>query len=380
MHPLAQKDMIRSIGLMTGTSMDGLDISVVDIVSHQYKLSPQNIISDTIPFPAQLRKSICETVSGGEELYAKLDEDLGKWMAEVVSSFVDENNITGIDLIGSHGQTVHHENGVKSVQLGNPEFLHRALGVPVIYDFRTADIGAGGTGAPLIPKVDEWLFQKAESAVIALNIGGIANVSLVPPKNKGEIVGFDTGPGMALLDEVYRSHFIEGFDGSGKAASQGMIDMALVNAWMEDAYFKMAPPKSTGRDYFGPSWVTAHNEELNNISFEDRLASLSLFTAKTIHESCKSFLEREDVSELIMGGGGSHHGQIFFHLERLFQAVQVKRSDEYGVSIDEKEAVGFSLLAVANIKEIPGNIPSVTGAKEAVVLGEIYPAEQSIEA
>ncbi|MBT3589985.1 MAG: anhydro-N-acetylmuramic acid kinase [Candidatus Marinimicrobia bacterium] len=368
---LKGKETIKTMGLMTGTSMDGLDIAIVDIKQSQGKLKPKNIIFNTILFPKKLKKQISNAVSGDETLYKPLDESLGKWMADVCQDFTSQNNISDIDLIGSHGQTVLHESDVKSVQVGNPQFLADMFEVPVIYDFRTADIKAGGTGAPLIPKADEWMFQKEDEAVIMLNIGGVANVTLLPPKGKGDILGFDTGPGMAMLDETYCSHYIEGIDIGGELAKKGFIDKEMVERWMDDPYIQKKPPKSTGRDYFGHAWINAHHEDLNLLSFEDRLANLAFFTAKTIIKGCKSFIKKWNVSEIVVSGGGSHHEQILFHLNRLLRPIQIKKTDEYGLPVDGKEAVGFALLAAAFVKDIPANIPSVTGANKNVILGEL---------
>ncbi|MBL7012999.1 MAG: anhydro-N-acetylmuramic acid kinase [Candidatus Marinimicrobia bacterium] len=368
---LLEKETIKTMGLMMGTSMDGLDISIVDIKLSQGKLKPENIISHTIPIPKELKKQISLAISGDESLYKPLDESLGQWMADVCQDFVSQNNVSDIDLIGSHGQTVYHESGVKSVQVGNPQLLADMFNVPVINDFREADIKAGGTGAPLIPKVDEWMFQQENEAVIMLNIGGVANVTLLPPEGEGHILGFDTGPGMALLDVTYRSHFIEGFDIAGKLAKKGVIDREMVERWMDDPYIQKKPPKSTGRDYFGHAWINAHREDLNLLSFDDRLANLAYFAARTIIEGCNSFNKKWNVSEMVVSGGGSHHEQILFHLKRLLRPIQIKKTEEYGISVDGKEAVGFALLAAAFVKDIPGNIPTVTGANESVILGKI---------
>jgi anhydro-N-acetylmuramic acid kinase len=359
------------MGLMTGTSMDGLDLAVVDIVIKNGYPVPSNVISHTIPFPGKLKKQISLAVSGNKSLYKSLDDTLGRWIADVAFEYVNNNNISNIELIGIHGQTVFHESGVKSIQVGNPKYLVNTFNIPVIYDFRSADINVGGTGAPLIPKIDEWIFQRKKSAVMCVNIGGIANVTLMPPKEKGKILGFDTGPGMAMLDEIYRSHFIEGYDISGKVAKKGRINKALVNDWMNDSFIQKIPPKSTGRDNYGHSWITEHRNELDSISFEDRLANLAYFTARSIIHGCYSFLDKWNVSECVISGGGSHHEQIFFHLGRLLYPVSLKRADEYGFSVDGKEAIGFALLAVAHVKNIFGNIPSVTGATKEVVLGNM---------
>lgn len=361
---------IRTIGLMSGTSMDGLDIAVVDVMPHSSGLTPHLINSTTVTFPVDLKQKISSAVQGDETLYKPLDDELGHWMAKTVSKVISDMGISDIDLISSHGQTVYHENGVKSIQVGDPQYLANVFQVPVIYDFRSADIDAGGTGAPLIPKVDEWLFQDSESSVMTINIGGIANVTFIPPKGQGTIVGFDTGPGMALLDEIFQTHFIEGYDEGGTLAKKGAMNKELVDRWMKDPFIQMMPPKSTGRATYGRSWIQSHEVELDELSFEDRLATLANFTGRSIFRACKSFLKDDNISSCFVSGGGSHHNEIMFHLKRYFYPTPVKLSDQIDIPVDMKEAIGFALLGVAHIKNIPGNIPSVTGANKEVVLGK----------
>ena len=365
------KKVIRTAGLMTGTSMDGLDISIADI-GLSNNTADFNVIGTTsISYPSDLQFQIRKAVYGTRKNSSVLDRDLGIWYAEKLSEYLRSESIDNIELIGSHGQTIHHVSGQSTLQIGDPSFLAGKFNIPVISDFRTADIFAGGTGAPLMPRVDEWLFRNTDTAIITLNLGGIANVTLLPCINNGEVIGFDTGPGMALLDETFFAEFKEGIDIGGKLALEGNAHKDLVNNWLKEAYFFELPPKSTGRDQFGINWLADHRQELGSLTSADQLATLSLFTTQSVFLACEQFIRDHPVDRVIVSGGGTHHGCIIKQLVEWFNPIAVTPSNELGVSVDGKEALGFAILAVAHVKGIPGNIPSVTGAKKALVLGKM---------
>ena len=219
------KKVIRTAGLMTGTSMDGLDISIADI-GLSNNTADFNVIGTTsISYPSDLQFQIRQAVYGTRKNSSVLDRDLGIWYAEKLSEYLRSESIDNIELIGSHGQTIHHVSGQSTLQIGDPSFLAEKFNVPVISDFRTADIYAGGTGAPLMPKVDEWLFRNTDTAIITLNLGGVANVTLLPCINNGDVIGFDTGPGMALLDETFLVESKEGIDIGGELA----LELSLIH-------------------------------------------------------------------------------------------------------------------------------------------------------
>ena len=365
------KKVIRTAGLMTGTSMDGLDISIADI-GLSNNIADFNMIGTTsIPYPSDLQSQIRQAVYGTKKYSSALNRDLGIWYAEKLFEYLHSESIDNIELIGSHGQTIHHVSGQSTLQIGDPSFLAGKFNIPVISDFRTADIYAGGTGAPLMPKVDEWLFRNINTAIITLNLGGVANVTFLPCINNGDVIGFDTGPGMALLDEAFLAESREGIDVGGEFALRGNADKRLVNNWLKAPYFLEMPPKSTGRDQFGINWLADHRQELGSLAIEDQLATLSLFTAKSVFLACEEFIRDHQVERLIISGGGIHHKCVMKYLVKWFSPIAVVPSDELGVSVDGKEALGFAILAVAHVKSIPGNIPSVTGAKKALVLGEM---------
>ena len=368
---LKAKKVIRTAGLMTGTSMDGLDISIADIGLSNNTANFNMIGTTSIPYPSDLQSQIRQAVYDTRKYSSTLDRDLGKWYAEKLFKYLQSESIDNIELIGSHGQTIHHVSGQSTLQIGDPSFLAGKFNIPVISDFRTADIFAGGTGAPLMPRVDEWLFRNTDTAIITLNLGGIANVTLLPCINHGEVIGFDTGPGMALLDETFIEEFKEGIDIGGKLALEGNAHKDLVNNWLKEAYFFELPPKSTGRDQFGINWLADHRQELGSLTSADQLATLSLFTTQSVFLACEQFIRDHPVDRVIVSGGGTHHGCIIKQLVEWFNPIAVTPSNELGVSVDGKEALGFAILAVAHVKGIPGNIPSVTGAKKALVLGKM---------
>ena len=367
---LSSKEIIRTAGLMTGTSMDGLDIVITDI-SLNNDVHYQIIDDITIPYPNDLKDKIRQVVYNPELDYNKLDDYLGQWYADTLYNHLQTKEINNLDLIGSHGQTIHHISGKSSVQIGSPQYLAERLNVPVISDFRSADIDAGGTGAPLMPKIDEWLFRNKETSVITLNLGGIANVTFLPSKSNDYIIGFDTGPGMSLLDEAYLRKFKDGFDNRGQLALKGNVDKKLISKWLDQSYFIQSPPKSTGRDQFGMNWLNKHIKDLDRFNFEDQLATLSFFTARTVFLGCEKFIKDHNVSKIIVSGGGAHHTCVMKFLKDLFNPIQVLPSSKLDISVDSKEALGFAIFAVAHIKEIPGNIPSVTGANKPVILGKM---------
>ena len=363
--------VIRTVGLMTGTSMDGLDISIADIGLRKNKADFNVIRTTSIPYPNNLQFQIRQSVYDTGKDTNALDRDLGIWYADKLFEYLRSESIDNIELIGSHGQTIHHVSGQSSLQIGDPSFLAGKFNVPVISDFRTADIHVGGTGAPLMPRVDEWLFRNIDTAIITLNLGGIANVTLLPCINNGEVIGFDTGPGMALLDETYLVESKEGIDLGGELALKGNADKRLVNNWLKAPYFLELPPKSTGRDQFGIDWLADHRHELDSLAIVDKLATLSLFTAKSVFLACEDFIRDNQVEHVVISGGGIHHSCVMKHLVEQFSPIALVPSDELDVSADGKEALGFAILAVAHVKGIPGNIPSVTGAKKALVLGKM---------
>ncbi|HDR04812.1 MAG TPA: anhydro-N-acetylmuramic acid kinase [Candidatus Marinimicrobia bacterium] len=370
--PLSNQEKIRCAGLMTGTSMDGLDICVADIQMSKEKLDYQVIGTGEIPFPQELKQRIRKSLNGSTPLLCELNYDLGRFYGDALSNFLDTERISGVELIGTHGQTVHHVSGHSSLQIGEPSFLAERLKVPVVSDFRAKDIAAGGTGAPLIPFLDQYLFGKQVFGAVLLNIGGVANVTILPPKQSGmPILGFDTGPGMALLDEQFQRIFAKAYDEDGSLAGEGRINEALLKMWLQHPFIQAAAPKSTGRDVFGLNWLDEHQNELDSLADVDMLATLAAFTADAVALNLQPYLESCEIQKLYLSGGGSHHSVISNRLKEKLRSLDLAKTESLGVDVNSKEALGFAVLAVAFVKGIPGNIPSVSGAKKPVLLGKL---------
>ena len=352
---------------MTGTSMDGMDCCVADIQLTKESADFHIMWMDTITYPPQLKHQFQKALDGNTARISDLHFEFGQWMADSLASHMPKNMIP--EVIGCHGQTIYHHHNYSTLQIGEPSYLAETFSVPVISDFRSRDVSVGGCGAPLIPIVDKWLLQEEEEDRIALNLGGIANVTVLP-KSNGKIIGFDTGPGMGLLDERYHDIYDSGIDINGKIALLGAADNQLVHQWMQDSFIQQIPPKSAGRHDYGKNWILSHLHDLGNLNKEDQLATLSRFTAQSVYQGCIPYLTNAQET-VIVAGGGSHHQCVMNELKRCFSKHKVTISDEFGIPVDGKEALGFAFLAVAYIKGIPANIPDVTGAKRQVVLGKL---------
>lgn len=266
-------------------------------------------------------------------------------------------------VIGSHGQTVWHEPGRHTLQIGEPSIIAEATGVDVVADFRPRDIAAGGQGAPLVPFFDEFVFGGTRRRRALLNIGGIANVTLVGGGKP--VAAFDTGPGNGLIDEMVRK-FTKGrqsFDRDGRIARSGRIDGELLGRLLDHPYFKKRPPKSTGRELFGPDYVSSR-------ATGDAIATLTLFTAQTIADAIRRFA-RPAPSEVIVSGGGVFNAVLMSHLEWLLRPASIASSQAYGIPPLAKECAAFALLAVRAIQGRTNTLPSATGAGRAVVAGKI---------
>ena len=356
---------------MTGTSMDGLDMIVADIKLQDLTLDYKIIASGFQSYPSNLRKNIENALDGKTADICKLNYEWGRWVASALRSFIDDKGIDGLELIGSHGQTLHHVPGISTLQIGETAFMAREFNVPVISDFRAADIAAGGSGAPIMPWVDKLLYGNKNKGSILLNIGGVANISILPPVNsKHPYLGFDTGPGMALLDEYFQMHFSESYDKEGRMASKGFIHHELLKKWLEHDFINQAAPKSTGRDIFGLSWLKMHNDELEKINIEDALTTLAAFTAATIAENCEKYLKDYKIAEMRISGGGVHHTLILSELKRLLNDISVEVLADKPLHPDMKEAFGMAVYACAHIQRIPVDLSSVTGATTRYIPGK----------
>jgi anhydro-N-acetylmuramic acid kinase len=291
-----------------------------------------------------------------------------------------------IDLIGSHGQTLWHEppnNGIGStLQLGEPAIIAEMTGVPVVSNFRTRDMAAGGHGAPLVPRVDWLLLSHPTRTRVAQNIGGIANVTFLPPfgennesqRNENGVIAFDTGPGNMLIDEAARlaTNGAREFDQDGELALQGRVDESLLAEWLAEPYFQQKPPRTTGRERYGTQRAAEYWSQSiqRGLHPNDIVATLTALTACSIENAYRTFLPAFP-EEVIVSGGGARNRTLMAMLNERLTPARVTTSEEYGLAIEAKEAVAFAVLAYETWHRRPGNLPAVTGASRAVILGSL---------
>jgi len=370
------------IGLISGTSVDGIDAALVTITGAPDDLSVQLVRGETCEYPAELRSRILDLCHGAslplEEL-AELDEAVAQCFAEAVLQVQGED---GVDLIGSHGQTVFHrprqgDRLAYSLQLGWGLAIAHRTGIPTVSNFRQGDIAAGGEGAPLVPAVDAVLLRDAKLTRCVQNIGGIGNVTYLPAESQGDapVVGWDTGPGNALLDLAVQhlSDGVQRYDQDGAWAAQGTPCLELVQRWLQHPYFAQSPPKSTGRELFGQDfmnrcWDDAQEFSLTSVDF---LATLTELTALSIADSYQRFLPQMP-DEVLVCGGGSRNPYLCDRLQIALPMSTVKTTNEAGLDADFKEAIAFAVLAYWRMHQYPGNLPTVTGAGQPALLGEIH--------
>lgn len=398
--------MTRVIGLISGTSVDGIDAALVDVVGCQTDLKVQLVAGETFPYPATLRSQIL-SVCSGEALsvaqLAELDDAIAQEFATAALTIQAEYDKA--ELIGSHGQTVYHrppgntersscsaapnpgsEMGY-SLQLGRGALIAQLTGITTVSNFRSADIAAGGQGAPLVPIVDACLLAEPNLRLCIQNLGGIGNVTYLPATSKGEnkdeseisslgdgILGWDTGPANSLLDLAVE-HFSGGTkscDEGGAWAASGTPCQALVEDWLAQEFFGQAPPKSTGRELFGVDYFDRCLVEASayDLTPADVLATLTELTVASIVHSYQTFLPAMP-DRVLLCGGGSHNLYLKRRLQAQLHPVQVLTTSEAGLSVDFKEAIAFAVLAQWRVRGIPGNLPQVTGAIAPVLLGEI---------
>ncbi len=389
--------MHRIIGLMSGTSVDGIDAALVEISGLEENLSAKLIAADTYPYEPSLRQQILEVCAGRPlsiEQLALLDDMIALAFADAAITIQSQHSPKAT-LIGSHGQTVFHRaprSGQASgqlgysLQLGRGDLIAQTTGIKTVSNFRAADISVGGHGAPLVPKIDLCLLSHPTLHRCVQNLGGIGNVAVLPPLSAGglgqTVQGWDTGPANVLIDLAVH-HFTQGqqtYDPEGQWAAQGHPCNALIEEWLRQPFFQEQPPKSTGRELFSPAYLHARlqDAERYNLSQADVLATLTDFTAASIVDSYSRFLD-EMPQQVLLGGGGSRNTYLRSRLQsRLGEAIPVLTTDEAGVSAEAKEAIAFAVLAHWRILGIPGNLPSATGAREAVLLGDVYAPSASI--
>ncbi len=364
-------------GVMSGTSLDGIDVAIVDIRRQRGRLRVVPITCESTRYPKAVREALLAVSNAMTHTatISRLHFLLGELYAEAIQRA--SRRITP-DLIGMHGQTIFHEgqpveymgHRIRStLQIGEAAVVAERTGIRVISNFRERDVAAGGQGAPLVPLADYLLFARERANRAALNIGGIANITLLPPGVAPEnVIAFDTGPGNMVIDELVRQ-MTDGqkqFDRNGAIARRGKVHQRLLTAMLGDPYFKMTPPKSTGRERFGREFV--NGLIATGVPFEDLIATAAEFTAHSIT------LAIPPGADVIASGGGVHNKWLMQRLTELLpKGAAIKTSAEYGIDLDAKEAIAFAVLAYQYAKKQPGNLPSVTGARRPVLLGKDSP-------
>jgi anhydro-N-acetylmuramic acid kinase len=371
---------MRALGLMSGTALDGVDAALVDIRPRGdgYGLELVRFVSE--PFApemrARLRAALPPNAPHPAEI-AALDGALGEIFAGVAKIAA---NGAAVDYLASHGLTLFHRGeAAQTLQIGDPYRLRDALGASVVFDFRRADCALGGNGAPLVPYVDARLFASSERDVVALNLGGIANVTVL---RRGcgpeDAIAWDTGPGNMLIDAFVarRTNGAESFDRDGGLASHGRVDARVLGELVarEAFYLALPPPKSTGRERFGEGLLDAHADLFARLSLEDGCATLCAFTVATIGAGLEVYSPSN--ARVIASGGGTHNATLMqFLAERLARsACELERSDAYGIDPDAKEAIAFTVLGYETLRGRPASLPGATGARRPAVLGAIAPS------
>jgi len=365
---------------MSGTSLDGVDVALTKITGKGQSTDAKLLFFKTFPFTESLRKKILGLAAAKIKEICEMNFILGEVFARCALKFLREFKIPPpkIDFIGSHGQTIYHMSGVagrrnSTLQIGEEAVIAAQTGILTVGDFRPADIAAGGTGAPLVPYADFLLFRKKGRIRALLNLGGIANVTVVPPKLE-EVMAFDTGPGNMVIDGLVRLKFggSKRWDAKGQIAAQGKVQEDLLRDLRRHPFFSRKPPKSTGREDFGEAFVKNLLTSNRNMPFADLMATATFFTAASIYRSFRDFIfPRFTIDEIFISGGGVHNRTLFNFLARLFQPIPVRKLNELGVNGDAKEALAFALLADATIQGVASNVPGATGAKRPAILGKI---------
>lgn len=360
------------IGLMSGTSLDGIDVALVDFADNT-KL----IHAGHYPIPEPLREELLRLSQSNSaitlEQVGQLDTALGQAFADAVLAFCQKNAIhpKQVRAVGSHGQTVRHNPQGElpyTLQMGDANIIAERTGIATVADFRRRDVAAGGQGAPLVPAFHHALFAKPDSSSAVLNIGGIANITLLAAD--GKVTGFDTGPGNGLMDAWCQMHWQIAYDDKGQKAAQGHIDQTLLAGLLSDPWLKLPAPKSTGRDVFNLEWLNAHLQN-STLSPESILCTLNAFTARSIAEALLANNARLD--DVFVCGGGVHNALLMQHLQRLLPSP-VQSTAVLGIDPDYVEAMAFAWLAKQCMEGKPGNVVDVTGAQGPRILGAIYQA------
>ena len=358
------------IGLMSGTSLDGVDAALVEFQSPH---KPNVLQTHFLAYPPELRTQILalQHPTGNElETTALMANTLARLYADAVNQLlaIAELSPNAISAIGCHGQTIRHRPELGfTLQIGNSALLAELTGISVVADFRSRDIAAGGQGAPLVPAFHQAIFAHPQLNRAVINVGGIANITYLA--SNSELIGFDSGPGNMLLDAWIKQHKNLNYDANGAWASTGEIIAPLLSAMLTEPYLALTPPKSTGRDLFNDAWLAEHLLD-SNYAPEDVAFTLVSFTAQTIHKALLQHCRGAD--EVYLCGGGAHNALLRQQLQSLLGDITIKTTEQLGIGVDWVEAIAFAWLAELCLNQQTASLPEVTGAKGARILGAIY--------
>lgn len=383
----SRKRLKTVIGLMSGTSLDGVDVALTEVRGRGTSTKVRLLMFRSYPFPAELKALL---LKNSDPETAKLNELtwlntlLGQFYADGVKSILRAARMRNgeVDMIGSHGQTVCHlprphrilgKTVRSTLQIGDPAVVAALTGIVTVGDFRVADMAVGGEGAPLVPYFDYLVFRSARMNRGLLNIGGIANLTVLPRKCEiDDVTAFDTGPGNMVVDGLTRFYFGRMYDKHGGYAQRGVVRPDLLRYLARHPFLQRKPPKSTGREEFGNHFVREVMNYAKDMDPLDVIATATDFSAFAVYEGYRRFVERRTpFRELIVGGGGTHNLVLMESLQKYFKNVSIHRVDDFGFPSDAKEALCFAVLANEAVSGIPANLPRVTGAKRKVTLGKI---------
>ncbi|MBV8491302.1 MAG: anhydro-N-acetylmuramic acid kinase [Candidatus Eremiobacteraeota bacterium] len=366
-----------AIGLMSGTSLDGISAAVVRVAPRGDGYDLELLRFHTFPYGEDLGRALRAVLppnDGSVGMVAALHQGLGRAYADAAAGIAAAAG-ERIDYVASHGQTIWHD-GPRHVtlQVGDAFAIRQAIGASVCYDFRSADCAAGGQGAPLIPYVDALLLADAREDRVALNLGGIANLTLLRRgATHDDLIAFDTGPGNMLVDAFVRerTHGRASYDAGGSLAAAGTVDEEMLSAMLADDYFAQSPPKTTGRERFGAHFLTRYQERLGRMSVEDGASTLTELTAASVADAIVA--SGFDGARVIASGGGARNATMLARIAARLPEARVELSDTMGIPVDAKEAMGFAVLGYETLRGRAANVPSATGAQRAMPLGAIAP-------
>ncbi len=360
------------VGLMSGTSMDGIDAVVVRFDDAAVDI----VATHSQPYPQELKAALLSAIR--QPLSVELDTDgnlhrqIGQCFSEAAQLVIAKSGLarSDIEAIASHGQTLRHQPDADepfSLQIGDADIISRQTGITTVANFREADISVGGQGAPLVPPFHDWLLRSETTHRVVVNIGGISNVTVLPA-NADPVIGFDTGPGNGLMDAWIRQHKNVSYDSNGEWAASGSTSAELLEAMLLDPYFSLPAPKSTGFEYFNLDWLAQF--DCGQYDAADIQATLCELTARSIALSIANYAPQTE--ELFVCGGGSHNAELMRRLQSSMSTASCATTQSVGLDPDWIEAIAFAWLAMRTLNGQTGNLPSVTGASREVVLGDIH--------